>query len=194
MTVDALKRQIRAEQKRLRTAMKPKEKRKADRAIVRQALGSVPIRKTDIIAGYWPLPAEPDIRLLLEIFAEQGRICALPVIEHEKEPLTFRRYRPGDALSEHPSLKIQEPLDTAPAVLPTVLLVPLLAFDAEGNRLGFGGGYYDRTIAFLRDAYETLAVGIGYAFQQIPVVPHARHDERLDCIVTEKGVILCDGG
>lgn len=86
---------------------------------------------------------------------------------------------------------LSEPPADAPVIVPQVLLVPLVAFDASGNRLGFGGGFYDRTLLALRTAGpETRAIGIAFAFQEIDNVPHDATDQHLDAVVTERGVTV----
>ena len=83
---------------------------------------------------------------------------------------------------------IQEPPGDAPAFAPAAVLVPVLAFDAEGFRLGYGGGYYDRTLAELRNRGDVLAIGIAYAGQETEPLPREPHDQKLDMVVTEHGV------
>ncbi|HEU0118419.1 MAG TPA: 5-formyltetrahydrofolate cyclo-ligase, partial [Alphaproteobacteria bacterium] len=113
-----------------------------------------------------------------------GHTLALPVITARGTPLIFRSYEPGDKLHPGP-MGILEPTSEALAVTPDVLIVPLLAFDKMGYRLGYGGGYYDRTLTELRQQKTVLAVGIAYAGQEVAAVPIEPHDARLDAIVTE---------
>lgn len=141
-----------------------------------------------VVAGYWPMRGEIDIRPLLEGLAARGHITALPVVAAPRTPLVFRRWKPGDPLAEG-AYKTQHPEDTAPEVRPHCLLVPLLAFDRRGSRLGYGGGFYDRTIAQLRAAGGVVTVGVAYAGQEVEHVPAEPHDEPLDWVVTEREVI-----
>ena len=113
-----------------------------------------------------------------------GQAVALPVIEKPEKTLSFRAWEPGLVLEEADFGTSQPPPEAA-TLSPRVLLVPLLAFDDRGFRLGYGGGYYDRTIAALRQASELLAVGIAYDTQQIERVPEDEFDQRLDWVVTE---------
>jgi len=83
------------------------------------------------------------------------------------------------------AFNIPEPLATAPKVVPAIVLVPLLAFDATGHRLGYGGGYYDRT---LRGLPAARAIGVAYAGQEVPLLPHMEHDHPLDAVITENGL------
>ncbi len=98
----------------------------------------------------------------------------------------FRAWKPGARLLAGP-FRIPEPLDSAPAVQPTLLLVPLLAYDSAGYRLGYGGGYYDRSIRALRARAPVLAVGMAFSEQRVDPVPHGARDEPLDWIVSERG-------
>jgi 5-formyltetrahydrofolate cyclo-ligase len=137
-----------------------------------------------VVSFYWPMGDEADPRLLARALAARGHALALPVVAAKKSPLQFRRWREGDALVVH-AFGMHEPADSAPRVTPEVLLVPLLAFDADGTRLGYGGGFYDRTLA----ALETKrAVGIAYAGQEVEALPAHAHDHPLDMVATETGV------
>jgi 5-formyltetrahydrofolate cyclo-ligase len=144
----------------------------------------VPLAADAVVSAYWPMGEELDVRPLLDALHARGRICALPVVARRRSPLIFRRWRPGDRL-EAGVLGIRTPTADAPSLEPDVLIVPLLAFDARGYRLGYGGGYYDRSLAALRAAKKILAVGVAFAVQEMPNVPHGPGDERLDWIVTE---------
>lgn len=143
------------------------------------------------ISGYWPGRSELDIRPLLTRLQGTGHPIGLPVVVGRGKPLLFREWRPGDRL-EPRAFGLQEPLATAPEVVPRVLLVPLLAFDREGYRIGYGGGYYDLTLATLRARGEVLAIGVGYAAQGVARLPHDGRDERLDWMVTEEGAVAFD--
>lgn len=136
------------------------------------------------VAGYWPMRSEADPRPLLEHLHESGFTCALPVVEAPRRPLLFRRWRPHMAL-EPGAYGERIPGPEAEAVAPSTLLVPLLAFDRSGYRLGYGGGFYDRTIAQLRRTTSVLAVGLAFAAQEVERVPRDRRDRRLDWVVTE---------
>jgi 5-formyltetrahydrofolate cyclo-ligase len=141
-----------------------------------------------VISGYWPLGDEIDPRPLLQALAARGLPLALPAIRAAGEPLDFRAWRPGDALRPA-GFGTREPLPEAPLVQPGLLLVPLLAFDAAGYRLGYGGGFYDRSLALLRRTGDILAVGLAYAAQQVAAVPCEATDQALDLVVTEAGVV-----
>lgn len=145
------------------------------------------------VSGYWPLPGELDVRPLLSRLRDLGHPVGLPVVIRRHAPLTFRRWRAEDELLAG-RFNVMTPPEQAPEVTPDVLLVPMLAFDPDGYRLGYGGGFYDRTLDQLRQrAKETgharpVAVGIAYAAQEMPAVPRGPYDQPLDWVVTERSV------
>jgi 5-formyltetrahydrofolate cyclo-ligase len=146
------------------------------------------IGRGTVVAGYWPFGTEMDVRPLLARLATEGVELALPLTRDLDLPLEFRRWRPGDAL-ENGAHGISQPSLAAPVVVPNILLVPLLAFDASGWRLGYGAGYYDRTLTTLRGrllAPRPIAVGIAYAVQEMTQIPHHAGDQQLDWVVTEQ--------
>ncbi len=136
---------------------------------------------------------EIDVRPVLQVVAAEGKEVYLPVVETKDEPLIFRRWRPGDVL-ETSSFDVEEPAADQPAGTPDCLIVPLLAFDKGGYRLGYGGGFYDRTIAALKAAGLCLTIGAAYAGQLMDHLPRESHDQPLDMIVTEKGVMTFEAG
>jgi 5-formyltetrahydrofolate cyclo-ligase len=144
------------------------------------------------VSGFWPIGSEIDLRPLLRALAARGHAVALPVVVGPDRPLVFRAWREGDAMAEGP-YGIREPLEIAPEITPQVLLVPLLAFDRAGYRLGYGGGFYDRSLAMLREAGRAIAIGVGWAAQETPAVPHDRHDQPLDWMLTERECFRISG-
>lgn len=133
---------------------------------------------------------EFDIRPLLTRLSERGHVCALPVVVARGAALSFRRWQPGDCLVEA-RLGTHEPGTQAAETVPDIVLAPLLAFDDTGRRLGYGGGFYDRTLRELRAAHRVIAVGVGYQAQRVDQVPSGDNDEKLDWIVTEERAIRC---
>jgi 5-formyltetrahydrofolate cyclo-ligase len=135
------------------------------------------------LAGYMPMRTEIDP--LPAMAAHQG-VVGVPVIMAAAQPLKFREWTPGAAMVEG-AFKALIPVDGA-WIEPKVVIVPLLAFDASGYRLGYGGGFYDRTLEGLRARGPVLAVGFAFAAQEVPEVPIDGTDQRLDFMVTELGV------
>jgi len=144
--------------------------------------------KATIAAGYWPIGTELDVRHTLSHLDLIGVGCALPVVVAKGEPLAFRIWTP-QTLMERSGLGILAPAATVPEVDPDVLLVPLLAFDRAGYRLGYGAGFYDRTLERLRRSKPVMAIGIGFAGQEVDSVPRDRYDQPLDWLVTENFVL-----
>jgi len=139
-----------------------------------------------VVAGYFAIRDEIDPRPLMETFhCEQARL-ALPCVAGPDRPLVFRSWSPGDELVKG-AFGISEPRPSAPEVRPSLVLLPLLAFDGAGRRLGYGAGFYDRTLEALRGLGPVTTVGLAYQAQQLDRVPTAGHDMALDWIVTEQG-------
>jgi 5-formyltetrahydrofolate cyclo-ligase len=139
------------------------------------------------IALYWPIRGELDPLPLLAKLAEAGFATALPTISALHSPLHFARWKPGEATA--PGLfDIPEPLPTAPKVTPDLIFVPLAGFDRLGWRLGYGGGFYDRTLAQLRGRGRVFAVGLAFSTQEIARLPVQDHDASLDFVLTEREI------
>jgi 5-formyltetrahydrofolate cyclo-ligase len=151
--------------------------------LARHLLASVRLPAAAIVAGVWPMPGEIDLRPLMRTLHARGNRIVLPETPPRGHPLLFRQWFPGAPMQAgrfgtvHP---------TGPQLAPEVVLVPFVAFDQRGMRLGYGGGYYDRTLAELPGV---LTIGCGFAAQEVPAVPCGVHDVRLDIIATERGII-----
>lgn len=144
-----------------------------------------PFETPAVVSGFWPIKEEIDIRpLMIELF-NQGCQLALPVVQGKGQRLLFRAWRPGDPL-EVGVFGTLQPSPKREVVEPEALLVPLLACDEDGWRLGYGGGFYDRTLADLRAKGRTIAVGVGFGAQLIPEIPHGPQDQRLDWLLTDQ--------
>jgi len=161
------------------------ERRTAAQGLLEMWRLEQPVQTPAVVSGFWPMAEELDIRPLMMELANQGCQLALPVVVAKRQPLVFRAWRPGDALEAgvfgtlHPSPKRE-------VVEPDALIVPLLAVDEEGWRLGYGGGFYDRTLEALRAKKSITAVGVGFNAQLVPEVPHGASDQRLDWLLTDK--------
>ncbi|MBC7905369.1 MAG: 5-formyltetrahydrofolate cyclo-ligase [Rhodospirillaceae bacterium] len=141
-----------------------------------------------VVAAYWPMGDELDPRPLMRRLELIGCRLALPVVAGRGQALGFRAYAFGDTLEPGLHGTVHPALHAAPLV-PEVMLVPLLAFDRQCYRLGYGGGYYDRTLESLRQRAQVRTIGLGFAAQEVGAVPRDGHDQRLDAIATELGLI-----
>lgn len=143
------------------------------------------------VAGFWPIKDEIDILPLLRALQDAGQTVCLPRIVLKAHPLEFRAYGAGDALKAGP-YGTAEPFKTAELVTPDIILLPLLAFTADGSRLGYGGGFYDRTVSKLRAEAEALgrqvlACGITFDGQETGDIPTDNYDQPLDAVLTPSG-------
>jgi 5-formyltetrahydrofolate cyclo-ligase len=168
-----------------RNAVSPEWRAMASRAIARHALPAAANGPGGPVAGYWPYKSEADPRPLMEMLGRYGRPLALPVIQHTD--VIFRRWIDGVELVDA-GFGTLGPDPTSDEVQPAVLLVPLAAFDAAGNRVGWGQGHYDRVIDKLAaTGAGLLTIGVAFSFQQVHGVPAEPHDRPLDMIITELG-------
>lgn len=141
------------------------------------------------VSGYLAIGDEFDVAPLLEDLSKRHFVPCLPVVTGRAEALSFRRWRPGDPLEDGP-LGTRHPVADAEACTPALLLVPLLAFDRQGYRLGWGGGFYDRTLRAIRgQGIACVAAGIAYAGQEVDAVPRDAYDEPLDWVLTDREAI-----
>lgn len=142
-----------------------------------------------VISGYLAIADEIDLSAVMENLIAAGKTCCLPEVVASHQPLIFREWVPGDTLMPGP-LKTCHPLPSAARLEPDVLLVPMLAFDRHGYRLGWGGGFYDRTLTILRQRTRAVvAIGVAYQVQQVDAVPFDPYDQCVDFVVTEKSVL-----
>jgi len=154
-----------------------------------EMLTALRLDRPGVVAIYKALGSELDPRPLGDALAKQGWRLALPALEAEAAPLTFRLWAPGEPLAKDLS-GIASPLPSAPEARPDLILVPLIAFDRAGGRLGQGGGHYDRTLeALAASGPPPPFVGFAYSGQQVARVPSEPHDQPLDGILTEAGYI-----
>jgi 5-formyltetrahydrofolate cyclo-ligase len=151
------------------------------------AIGDVSGR---VVSGYWPFRGEPDLREWLERLESRGSRCALPVVVKARAPLVFRVWRSGDKL-ERGVLDIPVPA-AGEEVCPDVVIAPLVGYDRGGYRLGYGGGFFDRTLAAMRK--RPLIIGVGYSQSEIQTIYPELYDIPMDKIVTEIGIVTRSAG
>ncbi len=146
-----------------------------------------------VLAGYWPMGTEMDVRPVLVALDRIGVLLSLPEVAAKHRPLRFRAWAPDEALVEgdHGTF---HPLSSAPLMRPDVVLVPLLAYDRRGYRIGWGGGYYDRTLELLRKTGACTAIGVAYSAQEVDEVPVDDYDQPLDWVITERAAIKIPEG
>jgi 5,10-methenyltetrahydrofolate synthetase len=177
----ARRRALRQEMVARRATLSDAEHAALSARIVAHALAA--LARPTVAAFCWPIRNEPDVRALLTRWADDGARAALPVVIGEDAPLRFREWTPDRQLAAD---RYGIPTPTAGAWLtPDLILLPLNGFDDAGYRLGYGGGYFDRTLAAL--VPRPLAVGVGFAINRIDSIRPEPHDQRLDWIVTENG-------
>ncbi len=161
--------------------------RRGDEPALVAALLALPLPTELVLAGIWPLPGEPSLVPAWHALHGRGHRIALPETTPPGAPLVFRSWtpaallRPGRFGTLHPE---------GPSLRPEIVFVPLLAWDRRLNRLGYGGGYYDRTLAALPDA---VAIGVGFAAQEVAAVPVGPYDVPLDAVLTEHGLVTAEG-
>ena len=187
ISIAELKTAIRREAVVRRDVIPPAERAKAAETIAARPF-PVAVKPGTIVSGFSPLKSEINPVPLMRKLSDAGAQLALPVVAGRGKPLIMRAWSFGEPLDSG-VWGIREPKADAREVAPDILIVPLLAFDRSGNRIGYGAGYYDMTIAKFRATKPVLAVGIAYAAQEIPSVPATERDARLDLVLTERDVI-----
>ena len=180
---DRSKPDIRVSTLAARDALSPERRVGAAEAVAARGLPFA-VAPGAVVAGYAPIRSEFDPMPLLRRLADAGARLALPVIMGREQPLQFRGFSIGQALERGP-LGIQQPTVASVVLIPEILLIPLAAFDRTGHRIGYGAGYYDRSIEALRGGNRTIAVGLAFAVQEIDAVPALPHDAVLDYVLTE---------
>jgi 5-formyltetrahydrofolate cyclo-ligase len=191
VTLEDEKKRVRNEATSLRDAMPFDTRRAASEALAAQEFPFA-IAPGTVVSGFMPMRSEINPLPLMRKLLDAGATLALPVIAGRGKPLIMRLWQWGEPLS--PGLwGIREPKAEAPEVEPDLLLVPLLAFDRAGHRIGYGAGYYDKTIDQLRERKAIAAIGLAFAAQEIPSVPVTERDAKLDLVLTEREVIAFKG-
>ena len=186
-SIDDLKKTIRRDAVARRDALPAAERAKAAEAIAARPF-PIAIKPGAIVSGFSALKSEINPVPLMRKLADQGAQLALPVVAGKGKPLIMRAWSFGEPLDSG-VWGIREPKADAREVEPDILIVPLLAFDRTGNRIGYGAGYYDLTISKLRAMKPTVAIGIAYAAQEIAAVPVTPRDAPLDLVLTEREIV-----
>ena len=158
--------------------------------IVTQAVAEKPY----CVGAYHAIGSEINPHIIMQNLSAQGVVLALPAVVDKHSALVFRHYRFGDTMIRE-SLGTSAPASDKPLCDPDMLLVPLLAFDTQGYRLGYGGGFYDRTLAaFRKRGHACRLIGLAYAAQQVAQIPRDQFDLPLEAVVTEDGVVWASSG
>ncbi|MBX9709603.1 MAG: 5-formyltetrahydrofolate cyclo-ligase [Xanthobacteraceae bacterium] len=179
--------ELRSEAIAQREALSAAQRKKAARAIAAHEW-PVEVPPGVCVAGFSSIRSEIDVSPLMQALSKRGAALALPVLAGQDQPLIFRRWSESARLVRGP-YGIFEPSSEADEVDPDIVLVPLAAFDRAGHRIGYGGGYYDRTLERLRKLKKITAIGIGFSVQEIAQVPSSEHDVQLDLVLTENEII-----
>jgi len=187
------KRALRSRIKTWRSGLEADAAARAADAVAAHGLGFLRLpQKPFVVSGFSSLPDEFRVWPLLRRLHGEGHALAMPVMQGKGLPLVFRAWAPGDAMDKA-VWGIAEPKADKPVLDPDIVLVPLLAFDATGWRLGYGGGYFDRTLRGLRARKSIVAIGLAYDESQVDAVPHLDYDERLDWVLRPSGPLRCVG-
>ncbi len=161
-------------------------RKNAGLSLVRAAATLPELRSRAAIAGFISIRDEIDPAALIGLYHERGHPIGLPVVVAPKQPLLFRQWQPGEPL-EKGVFAVPVPAEDAETLVPGILLVPLAAFDRQGYRLGYGAGFYDRTLTGLRSRGDVISIGVAFDEQEVDAVPHDEYDQRLDWMLTPSG-------
>lgn len=186
-TIDATKAELRRKASAQRATLSASRRAEASAAAADHFFRDIKLMPDEMVAAFWPIHDEINVKLVLTRLMDDGQPVCLPVVLGEGQPLELRHWRDGAAL--YPSgFGTLAPDELAPVVVPDVMLMPLLGFDKHGTRLGYGGGYYDRTLRAL--AKRPRLIGFAFAAQAFDFIPREPHDVPLDAVVTEDGVTV----
>lgn len=166
----------------------PAPQRAAAAETIATRIFPVPIPASAVVSGYSPMKSELNPVPLMRVLSDLGAQLALPVVQGRGKPLIMRTWTFGAPLASG-VWGIREPTADAPEVFPDIMLVPLATFDRAGQRIGYGAGYYDMTIARIRAMKNVIAIGLAFAAQESDKIPAEPHDAPLDLVLTERDVI-----
>ncbi len=185
LAIEDAKAALRKQAHAARAALTPGEREDAAAAVARFFFDEIAYAPEDVIAGYWRIRDELDCQPILVRLMDGAQKVVLPVVAASDAPLDLRVWEADQPLYEA-GFGTLAPSDLAPRAEPDLVLMPLLGFDASGTRLGYGGGYYDRTLAHI--SKKPLLVGLAFATQELAHIPRDTHDIPLDAVITEEGV------
>ncbi|MFD1254578.1 putative 5-formyltetrahydrofolate cyclo-ligase [Devosia equisanguinis] len=168
-----------------RATLSADERSAAAKAVAAYFFDKIAFEPEQVIAGYWRIRDELDCQPILIRLMDGGQRVVLPAVDGPDKPLDLRVWE-ADAPLYEAGFGTLAPSDLAPRAVPDIVLMPLLGFDAAGTRLGYGGGYYDRTLAAL--PRKPLLVGLAFGVQELDAIPREEHDVPLDAVITEAGV------
>ncbi|MBJ3786876.1 5-formyltetrahydrofolate cyclo-ligase [Devosia sediminis] len=190
LNIDEAKAALRRQAHASRAALSDEDRADAAKIVAAYFFDQIAYEPEQVIAGYWKIRDEIDCQTILARLMDGGQTVVLPVVAGDDAPLDLRVWE-ADAPLYEAGFGTLAPSDLAPRAVPDLMLVPLLGFDGEGTRLGYGGGYYDRTLAAL--PRKPLLIGLAFAAQEIPRIPREAHDVPLDAVITENGVRFFEG-
>lgn len=165
------------------------ERTRWNSSITEYLVGGFEIPPEAIVGFCWPYKGEFDARFAVRRWRDQGALAALPEVVRSKEPLQFRLWRPGVAM--RPGVYDIPVPEGTPIVEPDIAVVPMNGFDARGFRLGYGGGFFDRTLAALER--RVVAIGVAYEMLRMDTIHPQAHDLPMDFVVTEAGIYAAGG-
>lgn len=183
--IEKAKAGLRIKARAQRAALDHEERADMAKAASAHFFAGIALAPSDIVAAYWRIRDELDCQPILVKLMDSGQTVVLPVVLGPEQPLDLRVWEQGTSLYEA-GFGTLAPSELAPRAEPDVVLMPLLAFDKNGTRLGYGGGYYDRTLA--RFKKRPRLIGLAFAAQELDRIPRDAHDVPLDAVVTEAGV------
>lgn len=185
LAIEDAKAELRKQAHAARAALTPGERADAAISVARHFFDEIAFAPDDVIAGYWRIRDELDCQPILVRLMDGGQRVVLPVVAAPDAPLDLRVWEADQPLYEA-GFGTLAPAELAPRAEPDLVLMPLLGFDAAGTRLGYGGGYYDRTLAHI--GKKPLLVGLAFTAQELAHIPRDTHDIPLDAVITEEGV------
>lgn len=184
-TIEQAKAALRIRAHAARALLDQQERAEAAQLAAKHFFEGIVLRPSDVVAAYWRIRDELDCQPILVRLMDSNQTVVLPVVLGPEAPLDLRVWEQGASLYEA-GFGTLAPAELAPRAEPDVIIMPLLGFDSQGTRLGYGGGYYDRTLATMTK--RPRLVGLAFAAQELEHIPRDAHDVPLDTIVTEAGV------